>query len=203
MDREPLPQFFDASWEAFKNNSSETIPAHSVMRIQGVTSASGRLVYLMGKPNTYGSYWEHRISGPHDVAAGGYGICRINGICAAVNDTSAGNPYNGELWGPRDGSWKLWRDTPGWRVLESSSTGIVYVAHQPQQTLVGKTDGAHNKAVTGTVSIYWSSTGGGSLTDTTVNVSAYNRYGNVDANKFVTLNYNGWGWEIIAAECGA
>lgn len=201
MDREPVGQFFDGMWETFQNNAGEEIPAHAVVRISSTVTQDGRVIYQMGKPNTYGAYWAHRINGPTAVSSGGYGICRLNGLLAASYDTADGTPAIGEIWGPRNGSWKLKKDTPGFRVVSTGASGMVFVVHQPQQTVVGKTDAAHNKATTGTVSIYWSSSGG-SLTDTNEDLSAYNRYGNVGASKFVTLNYNGWGWEIIAAECG-
>lgn len=201
MDREPVGQHFDGAWEVFKNQSSEEIPAHAVMRTESVTSWDNRIILEATKPNTYGSYWSHRINGPTAVAAGRYGLCRLGGIAAALYDAADGTPNAGDLWGPRSGSWKLRKDTPGWRIVGNTISPITFVIHQPQQTVVGKTDAAHNKATTGTVSVYWSSSGG-SLTDTNQDLTAYNRYGNVGANKFVTLNWNGWGWEIIAAECG-
>ena len=64
---------------------------------------------------------------------------------------------------------------------------------------IGKTDAAHNKGADGTVSI-WSGSGT-TLSDTTDNVTAYNRYGNITSGKWVKLVRQSHSWEIVAAEC--
>ena len=202
MDLESTPQFFDASWEAFLNDSGEEIPAFACMRINGINTTRGRACYAMRKPDTFGSIWGHRMNGPNPVAAGAFGLCVLGGVVAGLYDTTDGTPAHGEHWGPRDGSWKLRKNTSGWRVLANSTdSGIAYVQHWPSQTLLGKTDAAILKGNTGVISVYWGSTGA-TVADTGENVNGYLRYGNVAINKFVTLNWNGWSWEIIAAECG-
>jgi hypothetical protein len=65
---------------------------------------------------------------------------------------------------------------------------------------IGKTDAAHNKGANGTISIY-SGTDPSSLTDTTDNVTAYNRFGNIASGKWVFVWTLPWGFEITAAEC--
>jgi hypothetical protein len=65
---------------------------------------------------------------------------------------------------------------------------------------IGKTDAAHNKGANGTISIY-SGTDPTSLTDTTDNVTAYNRFGNIASGKWVLVWTMPWGFEITAAEC--
>lgn len=203
MDREPVGQFFEGGWEAFLNDSGEEIPAHAVMRINGISVQRNRACYAMRQPNSFGSIWGHRINGPTPVADGAFGVCTLTGVIAGLYDTADGTPAHGEYWGPRNGSWKLRKNTSGWRVLaDGDSTGIAYVQHWPSQTLVGKTDAAITKGNSGTISIYWGSAGA-TISDTGENVTAYLRYGNVAINKFVTINWTGWAWEIIAAECGA
>lgn len=66
--------------------------------------------------------------------------------------------------------------------------------------LLGKTDAAINKAASGTVSIYGGSTSG-SETDTTENVTAYNRFGNVGSGKWVYVFPGENAWELEEAEC--
>jgi len=66
--------------------------------------------------------------------------------------------------------------------------------------ILGKTDAAHNKSASGTVSIYTGTTKG-SETDSTNNVTAYNRFANVESGKWVLLIYINGGYEMIAAEC--
>ena len=65
---------------------------------------------------------------------------------------------------------------------------------------IGKTDSAHNKGASGTISIY-SGTASSSLTDTGDNVTAYNRFGNIASGKWVFVWTLPWGFEITAAEC--
>ena len=64
---------------------------------------------------------------------------------------------------------------------------------------VGKTDAAHNKGASGTISI-WSGTLG-SETDSGVNETAWNKFGNVASGKWVAIANNGNGYYIISAEC--
>ena len=65
---------------------------------------------------------------------------------------------------------------------------------------IGKTDAAHNKGASGTISIY-SGSASSSLTDTGDNVTAYNRFGNIASGKWVFVWTLPWGFEITAAEC--
>lgn len=68
------------------------------------------------------------------------------------------------------------------------------------RVILGKTDAAHNKGSAGTVSIYSGATQG-SETDTTNNVTVYNRFADVESGKWVLVIRVGNGWEMIAAEC--
>jgi len=65
---------------------------------------------------------------------------------------------------------------------------------------IGKTDAAHNKSASGTISI-WSGTTSAGLSDTGDNITAYNRYGNIASGKWVHVWTFPWGFEITAAEC--
>lgn len=68
------------------------------------------------------------------------------------------------------------------------------------QILIGKTDAAHNKSASGTISI-WDGTSSSGLADSGENITAYNRFGNIQTGKFVAVFTFPWGYEIIAAEC--
>lgn len=202
MDREPVGQFFEAGWETFKNNTNEEIPAHAVMRITGTTKVGQEFIINAEKPDSFGAMYVHRINGPVPVPAAKYGICRLNGLTAALYDTADGTPAASEMWGPRNGSWKLRRDTAGFRIVSTGNSGIVVVVHDPQKTLLGKTDAQISMGSTGTISIHWSGTGG-STVDTGENLTALSRYGTIAADKMVTVLWNGWGWEVIARECAS
>ena len=79
---------------------------------------------------------------------------------------------------------------------ESQRWEVVFLPTYPR---LGKTDAAHGKGASGTVSI-WTGTLGGE-TDTGVNVTAYNRFAAVAITKWVMVAHNGVGWYLIAAEC--
>jgi len=66
--------------------------------------------------------------------------------------------------------------------------------------LIGKTDAGHTKGTNGTISIY-SGTSATGLTDTGDNITAYNRFGNISAGKWVFVWTMPWGFEVTAAEC--
>jgi hypothetical protein len=85
---------------------------------------------------------------------------------------------------------------PSWQL------GNVQSGEARKPIVIGKTDAAHVKGETGTISVYkGSSSGGYDLTDTGENITAYNRFGSIASGKFVAVRRMIHGWEIIAAEC--
>ena len=79
-----------------------------------------------------------------------------------------------------------------------------FVREAPHRIRHGKTDAAHNIGTTGTVSLYKGlTTSGGTTTgtDTTLDVTANNMYGDVPAGTWVTVAHDGQCWTIIAAYC--
>lgn len=73
------------------------------------------------------------------------------------------------------------------------------IALTPISLRIGKTDASHSKGASGTISLY--SGTGGSASDTTENVTAYNRFADLDSGKWCLLAYIGGGWELVAGEC--
>ena len=71
--------------------------------------------------------------------------------------------------------------------------------YPPMRFSLGKTDAAHNKSASGTVSLWGGALG--SETDTGINVTAYNKFANVLTGRFVMVVHTGHGWYLIAAEC--
>ncbi len=65
--------------------------------------------------------------------------------------------------------------------------------------VVGKTDSSHAKAASGTISVY----GGTPLSevDTTLNITAYNKFADVASGKWVVCAYIRRAWYIISGEC--
>ena len=66
--------------------------------------------------------------------------------------------------------------------------------------LVGKTSATHAKGELGDIAIY-SGTDPDDLQATGETVEAYNRFGTIQANKWVFVVTMPWGLEITAAEC--
>lgn len=91
------------------------------------------------------------------------------------------------------------RTVEGWQSVpqtqRSNTTPLQF-----DYALIGKTDAAHNKGASGTISIY-SGASASSLSDTGDNVTAYNRFGSIAANRWVFVWTMPWGFEITAAEC--
>lgn len=68
------------------------------------------------------------------------------------------------------------------------------------QLLLGKTDAEHDVDTNGTVSIHGVGTKG-SEPDTGVNVTAFNRFANLDATKWVLVEWIGNGYDLVSGRC--
>lgn len=188
-----------------KNDAGTTLPAYGIARVTGAETITGRqLVLTVAQPNTYGSQFSHIVNGPQEIAAGGYGRIEAGFPCWAAYDTVDGTPTPLTKWGPRSGSWKLKRYTGGFQILGNvlASDGIVSVVHTPMLSFIGKTDASHAKSASGTISV-WAGETLGSETDTTANITAYNRFAAVSSGKWVRCdwNYDAQQFELVAAEC--
>lgn len=88
------------------------------------------------------------------------------------------------------------------RAVESG--GMEHPFYQQQsaagmEMLTGKSDSAITKGNAGTISV-WDGTST-TLSDTTMNVTAYARLGDIESGKWVYLLPTSHGFEVIAAEC--
>ena len=193
----------------FRNDASSEVPPFGILRVTGAVELDDdSLLLLADQPNTYGSQYLHAINGPIAVAAGGYGSCyRPSEIffARAAYDTADGTPAFGEAWGPRNATWKLKKNTGGFRILgdPDATTGTVLVAHAPMLHFKGVCDASHAKGATGTISIY---TGTGDGTDTTVNMTGvWNAFADVASGATVDCRWDdsvaAGEWRLTAAEC--
>jgi hypothetical protein len=83
----------------------------------------------------------------------------------------------------------LWQErTP--RILSSNNT---------LRMVLGKTDAAITKGSSGTVSI-WTGTAG-SESDSTENITVYNKIGNIAITKWCICAYFNNAWYLVAGEC--
>jgi hypothetical protein len=197
--------FQQMQWVEFRNDAGETIPAFGIVRLTGIAAIDAtRVVLTAAKPNVFGCQHNAAINGPTAVSSGRYGVCTRAAVDVALYDTADGTPAFGEKWGPRDGSWKLKKNTGGFSVLGPTNPdqGLVLVSPAPMRMFVGKTDGTHNKGGSGTISIYAGTLG--SETDTGLNMTGvYNRFATLTSGKWVRCEWNetDGAWEITAAEC--
>jgi len=195
----PLP------WFEYRNDAAEEVPAFGVLRITGVAVIEpGRVILTAARPDTFGSREQCALNGPLPVPVGKVGVGTRAAFAPARYETGDGFPLVGEKWGPRDGGWKLRKNTGGFRIVgvTNLTKGLVLVQPSPMRMFLGKTDASHSKGATGTISIYAGPLG--SETDTTADMpDVYNRFANVGSGKWVRCEWNedANAWELTAAEC--
>lgn len=205
MTNEPLRHIL---WHKFRNDAGSTAPAGGILRITGFVTDDEEPYFTIDQSNTFGSQYNHGVNDDFDVESGDYGRFCLGAMAPALYDSADGTPAWGELWGPRSGSWKLKKNTGGFRVKSASYVGAAanyrtLVMPEPFIRFHGVTDAAIAKDASGTISIYY---GTGAGTDSTVNmISVYNSYGDVAISKDVECLWDGdvagTAWRIIAAEC--
>lgn len=198
----------DLHWREFRNDSGEEIPAFACLRItSSEVIEAGRVVLTAAKPNTYGAQYDHCFNGPLKVAAGKYGLCTRSDGAVALYDSGDGSPGWGESWGPRSGTWKLKKNTGGFRIegISSTSKTLAIVRPFPMLRVHGQTDAAHAKDATGVVSIFYRSASG-TYTDSGENfTNVLNSFCAITAaNKDVEMVWDGGNgsdyWSIVAGE---
>lgn len=181
----------------FYNASGGTIPAFSVFRVDGVEEINGAYYPKAKQPNAYGSQYSHYINGPTDVPDEGMGsFFGVFPCLAAVN----GSPTKGDQIGPRSGQWDLRASTYGFRVVDLADSGFAIVEREPMLQFTGKYNSSCSKGSTGTVSIYYPSSG--TLTDTTQDMSSVlavsQAFTSSDWANVVWINGR---WEAYLREC--
>lgn len=150
----------------FLNSSGSAMDPFAVFRVDGLNEVDGAQMLVAKQPNAYGSQYSHYINGPAAVEDGKIGTCFGMFPCLAKVD---GSPSKGAQIGPRSGQWDLRGSTYGFRVVETISSGLAIVEREPMLAFTGKFDADTSQDATGTVSIYYPSSG--VLTDTTQNMT--------------------------------
>lgn len=190
-------------WLEFRNDSEFSVPAHGVVKITGIEEVSdGRLVLIAERSDSYGSQYSHALNSRAEVPAGAYGACTFETPAWAFFEGGE-DPEVGQLWGPLPDSFALSKDVGGFQVVGGRGeleASIVQVVRAPLLRIVGKTDAAHNKGQFGTVSIYRGALGQEADTQHDLE-DVYNRFADVEADRWVTAAWTGEGWELSAAEC--
>lgn len=155
----------DMRWTAWRNDSSETCPAHALVRVTGSTLKGRQLVRTGNKPNAdsqAGLYVNSSIP----VEAGGYG--RITHESPCIVRYSSGTPANGEVWGSASASWYLTSGKRGWLIDGTADTTNTRVPAQRVETSITATGGGSGPGAV--PAYYWAGNGAATSISTTSDV---------------------------------
>jgi hypothetical protein len=194
-----------------ENQSGEEIPPYACMKVVAYYGGLETIGFSVDKPDEYGAQWGHIFNGPRPIPAtesnnNGVREVAIGDLSLGLYEPYSGDPdglvYAGLHVGPRAGSWKLHEDTGGFFVcgpIGDQSDRVCIVRRAPMLHVICKTGGSGiNTDQSGTVSVYWSNPGdGGTLSDTGVDITVYNRFESIGANKFLAAQWHPWGWEMV------
>jgi len=185
----------------FRNDSGEQIPAFGVFKVTGsVTITDFGQALKAEKPDTYGSQFIHFVNGPQPVDGTKIGYCANPSQPVYAKYDTGTTPANADLWGP-DSSFDLKEDVGGFQIIGGVVSGRVLVVQAPMIMLLAKTDAAHAKSASGTISV-WDGTLG-SETDSTKNITGvHNHFADLATTKFVVAAWRGGAdWLEISGEC--
>lgn len=196
-------------WMPFKNESSETVPAHAVMRITGTQkgSTSRSLLLKCDKPST--SFKRiYAVNGHSPVAAGRYGTCTYAFDGPVMVAYEGGTPAVDEGWGVKPGSWKINKNYPvgftcqGYNNTEKS---VTFAVQQPINTFIGKLNGTLSVGGSAAVSV-WKGTANSESDETGLDVTCYDwlmKSGAtaIASGKKVVVKWINGIWYIVEAEC--
>ena len=189
----------------WKNANSSSCPPFGVIRIVSFDTDSD--TFSGDQPNTTLQRL-YLVNGPRTVAYNGFGRAtwlispkQQPAWSTVAYDNTDGTPAIGEEWGPVPSQWTVRKYRPGLLMLgvEDSTSYHAKAVQSITHSLLGKTDASHAKGASGTVSV-WVGTAG-SETDSTINVTAYNRFAAVASGKWVHLTATNGQWYLDAAEC--
>jgi hypothetical protein len=178
--------FDSQQWTEFVNNSATQAPAFGALRVTGVSVvAPGRVLLTVDQPNAYGCQGNCFLIGPVPVAAGKRGYCTRSGPLAALYDSADGTPAFGDAWGPRNGTWKLKKNTGGFFCLggpTNAGQALALFVPVPMREFICQnlTGSDISQGSSGTVTILAGAAG--SETSTGLTVTALARWGKFKAS---------------------
>ena len=192
----PFEEQFDGSirWYEVYNNTSETIPPRSVVKVTGLNTSNGvtRPALLAGKPDGVGSQGQHMVTGPVPIGQGKYGRACKEGLCLCAYSAADGTPSVSTAWGPNNNEWVLRKRIGGYRIralsTQGQTIGVAVVELAPWTIAYGTLDGDLAHAGSATVSVY-DSTG-----DTTFNLTVYDHSKIGTGKEIVTGSRIDFGW---------
>lgn len=204
----------DQRWQAVrdrwpirvKNGAGVVIPPFSLVLITSSTSSNNEQLHTVVKPNAASTDFpldEYLVTGPFAIGAGSSNEGLATTLVQPNYLSTDAAAALGQVWGPKHGQFTAARYYYGYEILGGATTyngvNIALARWVGRNRVIGKTDSSHAKSASGTVSVYAGALG--SESDTTMNITAYNRFAAVATTKWVACVYTSGGWDIIAAEC--
>lgn len=197
-DRYELPAF-----DPFRNDAGVTIPPYGVIYSDGWTTIDDTFECFKAKRlGTSRMPLLFAVNGDQEVEANKIGGAELADWCWCLFN-EAETPVEGEMWGPKNGEFKLFKGYYGFlvtdRIRERDDGDLVYCKRVPVLSLLGKTDGSFTKNGSGSVSIHGGTSG--SETDMGINITARTKWAAIAANRWVRVSIHGGGAYHDAAEC--
>lgn len=160
-------------WFPGYNNSGETIPPFSIVRIDTGSTIGGVYHANLAKPSsTFARLYG--CTGPSEIAAASYGGYHLEtGMCSY----DSGTPVTGEDWGPKPGQWTLSKGYPSvfevLGIFDSSAKYLIGRCH-PINTVIGKLNGSGlSQGSSGSIDVWQSATPGSEAAIASMTLTIY------------------------------
>ena len=184
----------------FRNDSNETVPPYSVMKVTG--GVDGPLLTINKPDATFNRLYLVNGKSPVPASKQGKGTWLSESAYVAYND-SAGTPAYGEVWGPKSGQWTLEKHRAGFTIQGNATTidsvDVVLAVQEHVNLLIGKADADIAKGASGVVSVWMGEAG--SEADTDWSLTAYNRSEDVANGDWVSVTCVHGQWYLAPLEC--
>lgn len=118
------------NWHLAYNTLGEGIKPYSLVRVIG-RDADG--AFQLALPNVYGQN-DLAVNGPTAIAPNGYGQISFNWpatVCYTSDNESGADPAAGDMMGARIGYGELYKQYPGFKVIDAPDTTNKLVVVQP------------------------------------------------------------------------
>lgn len=185
-------------WFEFQNQNAAQVPAFGLMRVTGITVVeAGRVVITCDQPNAYGSQYAHMVNGDTPVSQNDYGVCTRFGLFPALYDNADGTPGFGDLWGPRNGTWKLKKNTGGFFVygVPNSSAFLALVQAAPMLSARGTIASDIAAGASGTLTVFTGAYGSETTTSQTISNVLNGSSCTLKSNSATNIHRAVWDWD--------
>lgn len=182
------------------NDTGSTLGKYSLVRPHAIRKVSTKIFIDVKQPDTT-LRQNMLVVGDNDVPASSYGLAQRGPQVKVLYDT--GTPAIGEGYGPKPSQFTASKNYPCCLICDGiydSSDKIMWARLVPIDIVLGKTNASHAAGASGTVNVY-SGTVGSEAIITSMTVSAYNRFTDIDSGKWVFVTWVNGQPYLSAAEC--